>query len=152
MTAETRQALQALSERWLGTRVTRADNRWKKGRAHGRKECAEELAAALQAEPSTLPTTTLLEKAIADRGSRPWRYYYFERDDLMNWLEKVADERDALKAAAPSAPGGAALRVEHLETAIRTVIDAYGDCGWAKSEMCRFLRKALAADRLHDGR
>ena len=50
---------------------------------------------------------TLLERAIADRDARPWRYYRFERDDLKKWLEKVADERDALAA-----------RVKELQTAL----------------------------------
>lgn len=35
--------------------------------------------------------------------------------------------------------------VRTLTEAITNVVNAYGDQGWAKSDMCRYLRKALAA-------
>jgi hypothetical protein len=40
----------------------------------------------------------LLKNAISDRDAHPWRYYRFEYDELRKWLDKVADERDALLA------------------------------------------------------
>ena len=43
----------------------------------------------------------ILQKAIADRDARPWRYYRFEWDDAQRWLEKLADERDRLRQMAP---------------------------------------------------
>lgn len=59
----------------------------------------QELEANARQAPRVPDAPDLLTKAIADRDSRPWRYYRFECDELKKWCEKVADERDSLRAA-----------------------------------------------------
>lgn len=56
----------------------------------------------------TEPTPSLLERAVADRDARPWRYYLLTYDELKKFTEKVADERDALKTQLEVAPARAA--------------------------------------------
>ena len=64
---------------------------------------ADPVPAASREQPSEPPQPTLLERAISDRDARPWRYYRFEYDDLKKWCEKMADERDALRAESAAA-------------------------------------------------
>lgn len=55
-------------------------------------------------------------------------------------LTQSPGETQALREALVEADA----RILHLEAAMTGVIEAYGDNGWARSEMCRRLRAALA--------
>ena len=72
---------------------------------------------SLHAQPSPAgegAQETLLEKAVADRDARPWRYYRLDHDTMKRFCEQLADERDRLRAALALSPERAAL-VERLE-------------------------------------
>jgi len=61
---------------------------------------AREIHAVLSALPET-PAPTLLEKAVAARDERPWRFYHLERDVLLRMLDEQADRLRAIGAAPP---------------------------------------------------
>lgn len=53
-----------------------------------------------------MPADRLMAQAVKMREERPWQFYYFEREDLLKWLNKLADELDTLRAAPAPAVSG----------------------------------------------
>jgi hypothetical protein len=93
--------------------------------------------------PTRETARQIAEQAIADRDAYPWRYYRFERDDLLKWLNKHADQIATLTADLAQA------RQERDQKVGSSLADHYGH-GWlagddAARALIRTLRGQLAA-------